>query len=336
VLYKKPENRKPALGKMPEWLNDESVDFLLVFRALKQTQAYDGKNKAKIEYTTRKFSDEFIIAILSLAPTLDDEFDKKLLTQIEAAKPLRDLFFDYIEALLITELDSGTVLGDFFEKTYNGSYIINGRNSCSEAEFEFSRFIIWEMFIGTMAILINYEKYKEIYNLLYRTYFLTENPVIQKKEANNYTKFRHYFGYIEERIKPKSNIPNNYTLAGDIAVKREKQPLITEKSLNNADIILYQLSCVYEYPNTLYTPPWFPTLYVYCDFYSFSQPLWSMMVSNRHCEKLFPLFGVTNIKQLKSSVEKSKPDNGLKYSGDFHSAASIQRSIMLDDIGTMP
>ena len=61
ALHNKPENRKPALGKMPEWLNDESVDFSSVRNLLKQVQVYDGRNKNKIESVVRKFSDDFIV-----------------------------------------------------------------------------------------------------------------------------------------------------------------------------------------------------------------------------------------------------------------------------------
>jgi hypothetical protein len=60
------------------------------------------------------------------------------------------------------------------------------------------------------------------------------------------------------------------------------------------------------------------------------------MVSLKHCQKLFPLFGVTEIKQLKEMVEKSKPDKQIRYPNCFVPAPSIQNSIEPDNIGAMP
>jgi hypothetical protein len=341
ALHNKPENRKPALGKMPEWLNDESVDFSSVRNLLKQVQAYDGRNKNKIESVVRKFSDDFIVALRSLAPVQGADFDKKLLTQIDAAKPLRDLFFDYVEALLMGDLDIGEVLGDFFEKLYNGIYVIEGRRQYSDGEFEFSQFILWEMFIGSTAILLHHEKYYALNSLLHRTYFLTKNAFDQNVEAKTFIQFWSALRYIEEYIKPRSETPNLHTLAGNIVVKREKLPIITRRSLVNADMVLFQLSRVYDFPGNQnrrgWFWGWFPKLYVCGEgSYSYSQSIWSKMVSNKHCQKLFPLFGVTKLEQLKTLIEKSKPDSEVRYPGVFGSAASIQERVELDKIGTMP
>jgi hypothetical protein len=333
-LHNKPENSKPVLGKMPEWLNDESTDFSGVRNLLKQVQSYDGKNNNKIVFVTRKFSDEFIKTLLSLAPTQDQDFDENLLIQINVSKPLRDLYFDYIESLIASDLDVGVIIGDFFEQIYNGTYHIEGKTSYSDCEFEFPRFVIWEMFIGTTAIFLHYEKYLFLNNLLQRTYFLWENALGNSLTPDTFTRFRPTHRYIDDHIKPKSETPNLFTLAGDMAVKREKIPLITQITLSNADLVLYQLSSVFDFPSQIHWR-WFPILYVYWGEYC-KQPLWSKLVSNNYCQKLFPLFGVDNIDQLKALVEKSKPDRDMCYSRSFYSAPSIQQSIELDNIGTMP
>jgi hypothetical protein len=335
-LYNKPENRKPALGKMPEWLNDESVDFSGIRSLSKQVQAYDGKNKNKINYVVRKFSDEYIKTLLSLAPAQDKNFDEKLLIQIDATKPLRDLYFDYVEALIISDVDIGTVLGDFFERVYNDTYIVEGRNSYNETEFEFFQFLLWEIFIGSTAMLLHYEKYRELNSMLHRTYFLSENPISLDAQPNTFIKFRPVLRYIEEYINSKNN-QKLYTLAGSIVVKREKMPIITSKSLVNADLVLYQLSRIYYYSDDMYYQVWFPKLYIYgVNTFSYKQLLWSKMISLKHCEKLFPLFKVTQISQLKETVEKSKIDKSIRYPNHVFSAISIQSSIDFDKIGTIP
>lgn len=335
-LHEKPENSKPALGKMPEWLNDETADFSGVRNLLKQAQAYDGKNKSKIDFVIRKFNKEFITTLVALAPALGTDFDDKLLSQIAAAKPLRDLFIDYVETLISNELDSGTILGDFFEQAYNGTYVIVERSSYSDAEFEFSRFMIWELFICSTATLLHYEYYIALNTLLHRTYFLRENPVSDNTHPYTFIQFRPTLRYIDEVIKPKSDEPRRLTMAGDILVKRERAPLITKQSLVNADIVLYQLSCVYDYSDSQSHWYWFPILYVFSGTRYYIQSIWSKMVSRRYCQKLFPLFGVNEIEQLKTMAEKSKPDRDVRHPNSISSAPSIQQSIELTKIGTMP
>ncbi|NLB61311.1 MAG: hypothetical protein GX802_02625 [Clostridiales bacterium] len=336
ILHDKPKYRKPALGKMPEWLNDESVDFSAVRRHLKQVQHYDGKNENKIQYNIKNFCVEYSAALLLLAPIKDENFDRNLLAQIDNAKPLRDLFFDYVDALIACDLDVGKILGDFFEQLYNATfYVQEGKRSYNDNELEFSRFIVWEMFIGATAYFIHFEKYNDLFELLYRTYFLAENPLNATTKSHTFVKFRPYFKYIDEHIKPNSDKPNNFTLAGDIAVKREKRPIITQKSLANADVVLYQLSCVYEFSGNIYHHYWFPILYCYHDSYS-KQSIWNQMVSIRHCQKLFPLLGVKSIEELKKIAEKGKNDKDIRYPRCYDSAPSIRNSIKIEEIGTMP
>ena len=121
-----------------------------------------------------------------------------------------------------------------------------------------------------------------------------------------------------------------------MVVKREKQPIITRQSLVNADMVLYQLSSAYT-PNSW--GGWFPKLYIYAEGWrSYRQPIWDKMVSRKHCQKLFPLFGVTKFDQLKEMVIRSEPEPSMpvSYPMAFDSAASILQSINLDDIGTKP
>jgi hypothetical protein len=322
---------------MPEWLNDERVDLSGVRNLVKQVQTNDGNNKNKLKFIAQKFSDEFIKALVSFSPEQGADFGEKLLVQIDAAKLLRDLYFDYVESLIVCDLDVGAVIGDFFEQVYNGTYRIDGHNSYNDTDFEFSKFLIWEMFIGSAAILLHYENYRELNSMLHRTYFLRGSPISQNIEPNTFIHFRPAHRYIDEHIKPKSENPRLFTLAGDIVVKREKLPIITKSTLANADLVLYQLSTVFDDSSNPSLWYWFPVLYVYAgNSYSYNQILWSKLVSLKHCQKLFPLFGVTQLAQLIKIVEKSVPNRDYRYSGAYDSAPSIQQSIDLSKIGTLP
>jgi hypothetical protein len=219
-IYNKPQYSKPALGKMPEWLNEEKVDFSAVRTIVKQLKSLDGKNPAKAEFLMRKFNDEYATALNAFADEVCTGHVEKLLPQIEAMKPLRDLFLDYTDAILIGGLNTADVLGDFFEQVHNATCNTNGRTSCENWDFEFAKFSLWELFICTTAVLLSLEKYRELHLLLNRTYFLKTSLLDPKGLAQTFTGFWHYSDIIEEKIKPQSENPRLYRLSGDIAVKR--------------------------------------------------------------------------------------------------------------------
>ncbi|MDR2971073.1 MAG: protein kinase [Bacteroidales bacterium] len=343
MMEKKPENRYHSFTEIKKDINklyfssSENVSHSDIYNLLKRIKNYDGKSN--ITYLAQKFCDSFSIVLLSLAPTNGEGSYKQLLPQIEAAKPLRDLFYDYIEALIeIRSENVGTILGDFFEDIYNSPYHnFKEHNSYNKTAIEFSQFMVWEMFIGSTAILLHFRMYNALNELLCRTYDLIKWEIGPRRKANTFVQFRPMHQYIEELIKPKSETPDLYTLAGDIVTKRKKPLAITQQSLVDADMILFQLSRIYDFPENVnmsgYFHGWFPKLYIYGDI---KQSLWSQMVSRRHCQNLFPLFGVTNLEQLKEMVKKSKLDEKVCYLGFSRPAAPIQQSIELNKIGTMP
>ena len=95
-LHSKPENRKPALGNMPEYLNEEVVSLVMIRGSVKQIQKFDDQKPSKLLYIVKKFNDDFTSTLIEFAPTFDDTFSDNLLKQIDATKPLRDLFIDYV------------------------------------------------------------------------------------------------------------------------------------------------------------------------------------------------------------------------------------------------
>jgi hypothetical protein len=334
-LYNKPVYSEPPLGGMPEWLNEEDVSLSRIRIAVKQIQAYDGKNTAKLEFLIRRINDDFINTLIESAPAQDTDFNYNILHRIDAMKPLRDLCLDYIKVLFSVGSDVGTIIGDLFEQMYNGMYNPNMKTPYNKRDFEYAKFVIWELFICTTAIMLYYEKYRDLNRLLYRTYFLRENSFNQDVEPRTFSKFRFTLNnYIDEHIKPTCENPNLYTLAGDITMKRGKTPIINRQSLVNADLVLYQLSCIYSYSSDMCHLVWFPMLYVYGEEqHSYKQLIWSKMVSQKHCRKLFSLFEAAELEQLREMIKKNKPDREVRYPRSSEQAASIQQSIEYNKIG---
>ena len=59
-----------------------------------------------------------------------------------------------------------------------GNFGNHGRNT---ATFEYYNFFRWESFIGTVAILLHYEKYAEIYKV-----FLFSSVIVRKRKVAHF------------------------------------------------------------------------------------------------------------------------------------------------------
>jgi len=120
-LYGKPEYKKPKLGKPPEWLNnEEEVSFSAIRDLIKQVKGYNGGNMSKADFLTRRAVDEFTQALKSLGLPLDKPFDMDLyMKQIDVAKPLRDYFIDYVEALISKDLPVGGMYCQIILRNYS-------------------------------------------------------------------------------------------------------------------------------------------------------------------------------------------------------------------------
>jgi len=155
----------------------------------------------------------------------------------------------------------------------------------------------------------------------------------------SFTQFNPEFNYIERNIKPRMQGEETrlYTLAGNIASKREKLPILNTRAIANADVVLYQLSEIIDIKE-LNSWLWFPLMYTYLGtgYSGYTQQIWNKMVSIRHCKNLYPLFDVDSIDKLKEAVARNKPKSNMSYGSGAWPVPAIIQSIKLEDIATLP
>lgn len=331
-IYQKPIHRKPALGTKPEWLEDETVDLSPIRDILKQVRGYTGGNTAKADFLLRKASDEFVDTAKQYVLPKDIDIAEGLLKVIDQTKPFRDLFVTYCENLIYSDQLRGEILSELFERLYNELHDASGRGSYRESDFELYDYMIWEFFICATAVLLHYERFAELRQLLVRPYFLRSDYYNWNIEPETFTVFRKYTRTIEEVCKPKSDNPRLLTLAGDILVSREKKPVLTKQSISNADLVLYQLSAAFDTSDNKRWNVWFPITYVY---HEGRQAIWKKLISKSYCKKVYPLFSVQTISELKEKIQGTMLDQTIGYNRSFDNAPGILSSIKLDEIGTL-
>lgn len=336
ALYHKPLYQKPALGRRPEWLESETVDLSAIRDVIKQIKSLKDINTPKADFLFKRATDDFINAARQYKITGTKDLNVEFLEIIDQSKTYRNLFMDYCEAIICSNLPFADVIVPFFEQLYNGLHDATERNSCRDQDFEFADFIIWEFFIDMTALLLYFEKYQELHDVLTRQYYLRTNPLCGSFDFRSYCRFKMYSSIIEGVCKQQSSNPRLFTLAGDIIINREKRPILTKKTICDADIILSQLAPILAQSNgnSLHCF-WFPATYVYNDPVSV-QPIWHKLKSQKHCSKIASLLGVNSISEIKSVLQQAPDNCDMRYSGALEHAPGIRESINVKDIGTLP
>ncbi len=328
-IYEKPEHRKPALGKKPEWLDQEEKDFFPIRNLLKQLKQNENKT-SKLSILNRQIIEIISNTLLSFGFKENEDITPYTYMQkIEEQKILRDLLFDYIEVLIENNFEVEENITNLFENLYYSlKKNLAGRSAYQTNTNETLEFFIWESFIGTIAILLYYKKYNIIYQIISHSYY---------DESNNqfyfYTEFRFYLNYLERSIKPTTEIPNRYSLSADIIVSREKKPIITKENIILADILLWQLSCFSE---VILHYTWFPTTYIYDNYSKINRTFWGKIKSKKHCENILPILNFVDIEELKISLKKLEVNSReIRHQNCFEHPLWITEIISIDEIASI-
>lgn len=335
-IYEKPLHRKPKLGTRPDWIDEESKNFFPLTDLIRQISG--ARSEKKQESCVRKFIEKYIEELKSYIAQGSGDCEKVYQCFVDM-KSIRDIFLDFLTALEETEMDFADVIGNAFEQMYNTLTNAKGfdpdAHRASEDDYEIYKIFIWELFICVIAFLRYEQKYKAINKLLTRTYFLTTSCLDDRVEPINYCRFRHHSTVVEDWYKPTTEKKNLFTLLGDtICTQREKRPIYTKEAIAEADLFLYQVRNAYNLVEDkyLFCAYWFPTLYIYVK----SGPIeWTKLKSRKYCEKIFDLFGVNSVEELKNALKNCTFNIKMRYSGSFDAAPAILSYIKLEEIGSL-
>lgn len=336
-IYDKPLFRKPKLGNRPEWIDEEKTNIYPLVDLLHQIKG--GSSAKKQQSCISRFVEEYINILKTFY--MQGGIDaKQVFDCFVEMKQVRDVFLDFIAIISETELPFSDIICGAFEKMYNTLTNAKGFDpeacSANDSNFEIYHIHIWELFICLIAFLRNRQKYSDIHSILTNTYFLLDSHLSDTVNQANYCGFRFHSRIIEDVYKPTTEQKNLFTLLGNtICLEREKLPVYSREAIAEADVFLYQvrgaLTLTERKPHWR-DSYWFPTCYVYAK----SQPEeWRRMASARYCKRMFELFGVGSIEELKDVLKECFTEREMRYGGSFDSVPGILGCIKLEEIGSV-
>lgn len=329
-IHKEPLKQKPKLGEKPEWLrNPVNIFPLTNMKSLLNSANNETRKNAAIISFCQEFTKKAKEYTTNDQNGNVDALGRNMESLLDSMKPLRDTYLDFLDEVILSEKDIVDFVSKFFENVYNELMQPPVGTSFSMIRFEPYQFLIWEMFVCTIAYLRYYEKYKEIHELLTRSFFLRDVPSASGIETpKTFLEFRSYLQFLDGEYGKRLK---RFSLSADIAVKRLKEPVISKNSFAEADVFLTQMSFALGVAKDGFY--WFAQSYVHLDY---SEKMWAKLQSRSFCEKLLPLFGVKTIQEMKNVLLTRPVSSEYKYNETWYCVPGILPKGLVEKFAQLP
>ena len=327
-IYDKPARKKPELGSIPEF-KEEKASLFSVKEAIRKFKYTQNETTAKI----------FLFSYLE---SLKDFYKEKqtnpndFLTDFRSMKDHRDYFLEFITLICENKkFAPGKFFATAFETLYNKildlKFFKPNASSCYDNSFYIFKLHLRELFLYTLTYLLHHEMFSDIHNVLFHTYFLRRSFMSNAEFEAGYVAFLFDCYPIDNWLRKIPEFSQRLTPTGHlICCEREKLPVYTQKAIAQTDLFLFQVRDMFSLPTN---KPWTPWCYIYTER---EVSMWQKLKSKEFCEKVFKLFDIHSIDELRRLVERSGTKPAYVYDHCLELAPSITAYIKVNEIGIFP
>jgi hypothetical protein len=318
-IYDKPIYPKPPLGPKSALLSENKIysgtamlqkkviENITNGRGIAQgsIKEYFDEYHAKLELFRVKFSSE-------------NKFIEDLLHNLEQFRSFRDEFLSVIS--YISKYDIDTSIEKSIHKFFENLLSYLGRPDdvfeWYPAEIEIYKFIIYELFMCTLAILLKDENYDIISYLLNSKYFIPkQNILFEQSTLPPFNCLRNHCAFFDKIAKYK----NEYYPQAVFLKERNEASGINFYYIMEADFICYLKA---EILNT----HWWPSTLIYLAPSPRPFELFAKSISAEYFENLTKIFGfvtITDIIKLLNEFSDNKRQPTVQGKWGFNIAALI-------------
>ena len=327
-LWGMPLVQKPQLGKKPQWLENTTTNLAKIYRLVRKYE-FEKVNQKKLE-------EEIVAEYISLVKQTWKENQitgQDIYDAIMNSKPLQDVFTEFLSYKISSgQLNAGKDIAGAFEKI-NNTLISHKQSDPYDIRYnEVVIFLLHELMIRVAAIMVFYNNFAALGELVNHTYFIVyrsyENIEIGIEGFYAQSRTECFEKKYKELHENKGKL---YSIIADLIIERALLPYASCSQLVLGDAYLMHLA--YIYPQAPQTLKWFPITYVY-DVYVIKQE-WRKFASRAFCQKIMPAFGCKNIDEFKKVLVKH-PVPPSNYPLCFESVAGILSVLNLSEIGSVP
>lgn len=304
-IYEKPLLRKPALGKMPSYL--EADEPVLLSTAQEQRMLKEKvAESTNLQTWIAKYCDKLIDSLDQFKVTFRGGKTGDLIEMIEKSiasmQVVNNDFITFVETVASNSECNGKQFVDFFEKLlqYYEDKDIELASSTDSWHLcnDNYRFFNYELFLSFAAIMLKYERFDIIKEVVDTDYCILSNRLGRQIKALNFAEFQKH-NYTLDYYKGN----NGYSPSSQVANLMRNYGGDKFNTWVEVDILLYYLSLIYGKPGDRMSM-WYPTLSIYNRAFEILPKIASM----RYFEKAKVMFDVGDKDSFKTLLVRTKDE----------------------------
>lgn len=304
-IYEKPLLRKPALGKMPSYL--EADEPVLLSTAQEQRMLKEKvAESTNLQTWIAKYCDKLIESLDQFKVTFRGGKTGDLIEMIEKSiasmQVVNNDFMTFVETVASNSECNGKQFVDFFEKLlqYYEDKDIELASSTDSWHLcnDNYRFFNYELFLSFAAIMLEYERFDIIKEVVDTDYCILSNRLGRQIKALNFAEFQKH-NYTLDYYKGN----NGYSSSSQVANLMRNYGGDKFNTWVEVDILLYYLSLIYGKPGDRMSM-WYPTLSIYNKAFEILPKIASM----RYFEKAKVMFDVGDKDSFKTLLVRTKDE----------------------------
>lgn len=304
-IYEKPLLRKPALGKMPSYL--EADEPVLLSTAQEQRMLKEKvAESTNLQTWIAKYCDKLIESLDQFKVTFRGGKTGDLIEMIEKSiasmQVVNNDFITFVETVASNSECNGMQFVDFFEKLlqYYEDKDIELASSTDSWHLcnDNYRFFNYELFLSFAAIMLKYERFDIIKEVVDTDYCILSNRLGRQIKALNFAEFQKH-NYTLDYYKGN----NGYSPSSQVANLMRNYGGDKFNTWVEVDILLYYLSLIYGKPGDRMSM-WYPTLSIYNRAFEILPKIASM----RYFEKAKVMFDVGDKDSFKTLLVRTKDE----------------------------
>lgn len=295
-IYDKPVHKKPEIGKRPSFLDEIPEASLGTSSFCMRT--VDAIRNGKT--TTLGCFDEYLSTLSTNLERLrfsfnntPEEPDVEFLKNIDSFIPSRNEFVNLID--LVTRYNVGAEfakrLHAFFQDAMSYYYTPESTNSFHEWDYDNYKFIVYELYLYTVALYLKHERFSEC-SILFGKYYVPQKSRFGGEALAPFSDISQHISILEWRNK-KHNL-RRLSLHADILKDRCSAMPVNFTEVNQADFLCYLKAMTEKGDDYSF---WWPTTLIYARTrHPFE--IFAKAIDLDYFQKIKPLIGISTAQEF--------------------------------------
>lgn len=304
-IYDKPLYIKPKLGKTPEYILADNKKTLRTNSQHKRVLSFFADLKPNSSGALREYLETYAqnLAEFRILNWVGKQYDDVVIERIDEFLPYRNEWIEVLECVCKNNPTTQhfDLYHRFFESIHKYTSEKLGVSYPQNCVEENMKFILQELFLYYIAVLLKFELFKNVYDVLSATYY-NDEATSEYYTSCSYYDFRHYLHSIEVRNERLGL--RKYSLQSDILKDRaENNNTIALKSIQQADFVMY-LYYVIHCGDDSRVHRWWPDTLLYCMYQRIPFEIFARAESKKYFEKIKIALGINNKQDIMNAITK--------------------------------